>query len=339
MLLPPPLKKGETMGFFSPSSPATVFAPQRFERAMGYAKAQGFDLKAGALTGQSDHYRSASIKARAEELNQLIRDPNVRCIMSTIGGMNSNALLPYIDYAALVDDPKIIVGYSDLTALLLGIYAKTGLITFYGPALVASLGEFPPLVDETFDAFRAVTTENVTLPMTYKMPAQWTDVMIDWGEQTEAKLTYENAWQFMGKGQVNGRIIGGNLNTLSGIWGTPYMPAIETGDILLIEDSLLDIATVERSLAHLKLAGVFDMVGAVLLGKHELFDDKGTGRSTYNVLEEILDGKPLAVVDGFDSCHTHPMLTIPLGAQACIDFDAQTVSLTQPWLAGEHAGQ
>ncbi|MFA0349917.1 LD-carboxypeptidase, partial [Vibrio sp. 10N.222.55.C6] len=95
------------------------------------------------LTGESEGYRSGSIQARAEELNQLIRDPDVRCIMSTIGGNNSNSLLSYIDYDALRDDPKIIVGYSDATALLLGIYAKTGLVTFYGPALVASFGEFP----------------------------------------------------------------------------------------------------------------------------------------------------------------------------------------------------
>ncbi|HAS3151713.1 TPA: LD-carboxypeptidase, partial [Vibrio cholerae] len=98
------------------------------------------------LTGKSDYYRSGSIRERAEELNQLIRDPNVRCIMSTIGGNNSNSLLPYIDYEALRNDPKIIIGYSDVTALLLGIYAQTGLITFYGPALVASFGEYPPLV-------------------------------------------------------------------------------------------------------------------------------------------------------------------------------------------------
>ncbi|MCC4820412.1 LD-carboxypeptidase, partial [Vibrio lentus] len=131
----------------------TVFAPNRFARAKRYLEKQGFILVEGSLTGESEGYRSGSIQARAEELNQLIRDPDVRCIMSTIGGNNSNSLLPYIDYDALRNDPKMIIGYSDATALLLGIYAKTGLVTFYGPALVASFGEFPPLVDETFQSF------------------------------------------------------------------------------------------------------------------------------------------------------------------------------------------
>ena len=79
----------------------------------------GYQLKTGALSGQSDGYRSGSIEERAEELNALIRNPDVRCIMSTIGGSNSNSLLPYIDYEALTRDPKIIIGYSDATAILL----------------------------------------------------------------------------------------------------------------------------------------------------------------------------------------------------------------------------
>ncbi|MEH8129082.1 LD-carboxypeptidase [Aeromonas veronii] len=153
LLVPPLLRRGDTIAFFSPSSAATAWAPNRFTRAKAFLEGQGFRLKAGSLTGQQDHWRSGSIVARAEELNALIRDPEVRCIMSVIGGSNSNSLLPYLDFEALRRDPKIIVGYSDVTALLLGIHAQTGLVTFYGPALVASFGELPPLVDETLASF------------------------------------------------------------------------------------------------------------------------------------------------------------------------------------------
>lgn len=97
------------------------------------------------LTGKQDFYRSGSIKELVEELNEFIKNPEVKCIMSAIGGMNSNSLLPYIDYEALRKNPKIIIGYSDVTAILLAIYAKTGITTYYGPAVVASFGEFPLL--------------------------------------------------------------------------------------------------------------------------------------------------------------------------------------------------
>lgn len=328
MLYPKALKLGDKIGFFSPSSPATVFAPKRFQRAKSYLESKGFELVSGSLTGKSDSYRSGSIQERAEELNQLIRDPSIRCIMSTIGGNNSNALLPYIDYDALRHDPKIIIGYSDVTALLLGIYAKTELVTFYGPALVASFGEFPPLVDQTYQSFVDVLCSK-SIQHTYTMPKSWTDVKHDWETQNSEKPTYSNQWVFLGTGTVKGRIIGGNLNTMAGIWGSPYMPDINFGDVLLIEDSLKGIETVERSFAHLLACGVFDRVSAIVLGKHELFDDKGTGRTPLDVLLEVLNGKEIPILYGFDSCHTHPMLVTPLGVDVEIDFDNHQFSLVE----------
>jgi len=337
-LLASPLKLGDTIGFFSASSPVTATAPHRFERAKAFLHNKGFNLKAGQLTGKTDFYRSGSIQARAEELNQLIRDPAVRCIMSTIGGMNSNAILPYLDYEALKADPKIIIGYSDITAVLLGIYAQTGLITFYGPALVASFGEFPPLVNTTYASFVDILINPQAEGYRYTLPEQWSDERLNWDNVTPVrpKALYDNHCRFLGKGQVTGRVIGGNLNTLSGIWGSPYMPAINNGDILFIEDSLHDIATVERSFAMLKLNGIFERVSAIVLGKHEGFDNNNSGRQPIDVLLEVLDGQSLPIIDGFDCCHTHPMLTLPLGCQLALDFDNQHVTIVSPYLSASY---
>lgn len=333
-LLAPALKAGETIGFFSASCPATVTAPHRFQRAKAFLESKGFRLKAGNLTGRSDYYRSGSIAARADELNALIRDPEVRCIMSTIGGSNSNSLLPYLDYAALMDDPKIIIGYSDTTALLAGIYARTGLVTFYGPALVASFGEFPPFVHETYQSFSEVLMPSHAGAYYYTLPARWTDERLNWDDVTPVrpKACYANNCHFSGTGIVRGRVKGGNLNTLSGIMGSPWMPEIAQGDILFIEDSMKDIATVERAFSMLKLNGIFDRVSAIILGKHELFDDAGSGRTPADVLREVLAGQDLPLVEGFDCCHTHPMLTLPLGAELSLDFDDRRVAIIGQYL-------
>lgn len=332
-LKPPGLKPGDIISFFSPSSAATAWAPQRFARAKAFLEAQGFRLKAGSLTGQQDHWRSGSIAARAEELNALIRDPEVRCIMSVIGGNNSNSLLPYLDYEALRRDPKIIVGYSDVTALLLGIHAQTGLVTFYGPALVASFGELPPLVDETLASFlQIVLADEAGVPCTLPTPALWSDERLDWENQTRAKHCLPNRLISVGSGKVRGRLIGGNLNTLAGIWGSPYMPAIQQGDILLLEDSLHLAETVERSFAHLKLCGVFDRIGGLVLGKHELFNDQGSGKCPLDILLEVVGEPNFPILAEFDCAHTHPMLTLPLGIEAELDLDAQTLTLCEPWL-------
>ncbi|NJQ21768.1 LD-carboxypeptidase [Enterobacter pseudoroggenkampii] len=333
-LLAPPLAVGDTIGFFSSSAPVTVTAPNRFSRAKHFLQEKGFKLKAGKLTGKSDYYRSGTIQERVQEFNELIYDSKVRCIMSTIGGDNSNSLLPFIDYDALVADPKIIIGYSDTTALLAGIYAKTGLITFYGPALVPSFGEFPPLVNSTYKYFIEVLTRQQTSSYTYRLPDKWTDERLNWDEKkpVRPKKLYDNNYKFYGKGRVKGRVIGGNLNTLTGIWGSEWMPKIRCGDILFIEDSLKDIATVERLFSMLSLNGIFDKVSAILLGKHELFDNAGSGRKPYDVLIEVIGKRQLPIVDGFDCCHTHPMLTLPLGAEIVINFENKEISVVSNYL-------
>lgn len=336
LLVPPLLQRGDTIGFFSPSSAATAWAPNRFARARAFLEGQGFRLKAGSLTGQQDHWRSGSIAARAEELNALIRDPQVRCIMSVIGGNNSNSLLPYLDFEALRRDPKIIVGYSDVMALLLGIYAQTGLVTFYGPALVASFGELSPLVDETLASFLQIAlADEVGVPCTMPTPAQWSDERLDWENQTRAKLCQPNRLISVGTGRVEGRLIGGNLNTMAGIWGSPYMPTIERGDILLLEDSLKSAETLERSFAHLKLCGVFDRIGGLILGKHELFNDQGSGKRPLDILLEVVGEPTFPILAEFDCAHTHPMLTLPLGIEVALDLDRQQLTLLQPWWRAE----
>lgn len=323
----PCVKKGDTIGIFSPSSPITATSPVRFERAKRYLEEKGFHILEGALTGKQDGYRSGSIHERAEELNALIRDPKVRCIMSTIGGMNSNSLLPYIDYDAFKKDPKVIIGYSDVTAILLAIYAKTGIPTYYGPALVASFGEFPPLVEETYRYFDETVIGEACRIQTLMMPAKWTEEFLPWETQDRSKLTQVNQWITVQPGRAVGRLIGGNGNTMQGIFGTPYMPEIKEGDILLIEDSLKTAATIERGFSLLKLSGVLDRVGGILLGKHELFDDQGTGRKPYEILQEVLGNSDVPILADFDCCHTHPMITMPIGVRVDLDATSRIVRI------------
>jgi muramoyltetrapeptide carboxypeptidase LdcA involved in peptidoglycan recycling len=328
-----PLKTGDTIAVFSPSSPATAFAPGRYTRAKQFIQKQGYRIKEGTLTGKSAGWRSGTITARADEFNQLLHDPDVRCIMSTIGGNNTNAILPYINYQQLIADPKIIIGYSDVTALLLAIYQKTGIVTFYGPAMVASFGEYSPLVDWTFDYFSTIVSGNTPLPLPLTPPQYWSEERLEWETQSRAKALQPNTCHYYGEGKVTGRLIGGNLNTLYGIWGSEYMPEILHGDILFIEDSMKSIAELEREYAHLALCGVFDKISAIILGKHELFNDLGSGQTQLNILREVLAGRNIPVVSDYDCSHTHPMMTLPLGVSAEIDFTAERISLVSPWLA------
>lgn len=322
------LKKGDIIGVFSPSSPVTVFARDRYERGKAYLENKGFKILDGSLMGKSDFYRSGSIEERANELNELIRNPSVRCIISSIGGMNSNSILPYIDYETLRKDPKIIIGYSDVTAILMAIYEKTGIKTYYGPALAASFGEFPPLVDETYEYFNDICI-SPKLPYEIDNPKAWSDEYIDWNNQTRAKKTLKNHLITVKAGVAEGRLIAGNLNTMEGIWGTEYMPKIRKGDILLIEDSMKDISEIERSFSLLKLSGVFEKIGGLILGKHELFKDLGSRRRPHEVLLEIIGDYDFPFLADYDCCHTHPMITVPIGGKVRLDSEKQKIKILE----------
>ncbi|MEF9970461.1 MAG: LD-carboxypeptidase [Ruthenibacterium sp.] len=324
---PPKLQAGDTIAVFSPSSPATKTAYTRYQRGKHYLESKGFSVLEGSLTGRQDGYRSGSIAARAQELNALLHNPQVKCVMAAIGGMNTNSILPYVDYDALRRNPKIIIGYSDVTALLLAVYAKTGLTTYYGPAMAASFGEYPPFVEETFAYFSAVVTGEKKLPFLLPTPAFWTEEFVDWNTQTCAKKPIKNELVTVQGGKVRGRLLGGNLDTMQGIWNTDYFPAIKTGDILFLEDSLKDAACIERSFALLKLSGVFDKIGGLILGKHEHFDDLQTGRKPYEILREVMGAVTFPILAQFDCAHTHPMLTLPIGSMAELDATRQTLTL------------
>lgn len=323
------LDKPITIGIFSSSSPISNTVPVRYERGIQFLKSKGYKIVNGALYGKKDYYRSGTIKARADEFNQLLYHDDIQILMASIGGNNTNSILPYIDYEYLKKHPKIIIGYSDTTALLLAIYAKTGLITFYGPAVASSFGELPPFVDWTFDNFHSIIHCNTSFPYSYEMPSVWTDEFINWSEQNRSKKQYINDWICVNPGLSHGRLIGGNLNTMEGFWGTEYMPEIKKGDILLIEDSLKDACTIERSFSLLKLSGVFEKIGGIILGKHEKFDDNGTDRVPYEILLEVIGDTQIPILADFDCCHTHPMFTIPIGCHVTLDATNKKVILME----------
>ena len=312
------------IGIYSSSTPISCITKKRYKRATDFLKSKGFNIINGNLFEKSDFYRSGTIKDRANEFNELLYNEQVNILLPSIGGLNTNSILPYIDYEYLKLNPKIIIGFSDTCALSLAIYAKTGIVTYYGQSLCATFGELSPFVELSYDAFiNTFLNENIK----YKMAPYWSDEFIDWESQDRAKLAYKNEWFSTSEDIITGRLIGGNLNTMEGFIGSEYFPEIKEGDILFLEDSLKDAQTIERSFSMLKLMGVFDKVSAIILGKHELYDSNGTKRKPFEILLEVLNDKQLPILYDFDCGHTHRMYLIPIGVNVKLDLKNKTLEV------------
>ena len=247
--------------------------------------------------------------------------------MAAAGGMVSNSILPYLDYALFAQNPKAVVGHSDITAILLAIYRKTGVITYYGPNLVPTFGQRPPFLERSLKSLEAVLGEDSARPYTYPTPPYYSDEVTDWKAGVKPKEPIVNRLITVNRGKAAGRLLGGNLNTITGIMASPFMPEIKEGDILFLEDTEKFAAHTERTLSMLKLCGVFDKIGGLILGKHRKFNPQDSGRTPIDILLEIIGQAKFPILGEFDACHTVPMLTLPLGADVELDAGAQSLTL------------
>ena len=323
----PRLTPGCTIGVFSSSRPITAEYPQSTQRVAQYLINRGYRVKFGALTGKEECvYRSGSILERAQEFNDLIHDDSVHCLMASAGGFVSNSILAFLDYAYLREHPKIIVGHSDITSLLLGIYAQTGIITYYGPNFITSLS-----LPEKYAAISLQSLEQVTCndAYTYDFPPFYCD-SVSWDCSTEnIKMSDEkpNRYQTIYGGTCEGRFIGGNLSTLCSLFGSPYMPEIRKGDILFLEEIGGSPDFCERCFSQLAINGVFDKIDGLVLGKHKGYNWLNTKYSEVQILLEVLDGRKFPILADFDCSHTAPILTLPIERTVRVNADKQQIEL------------
>ncbi len=339
LISPRPLKPGDTIGVFTPSSPAYQDNPGLFENGLRNLEKMGFKTKLGTITLSrgSQGYRSASGRDRAAEFMELIHDPDVRGLVSTIGGYNSSSMIPFLDFEAIRKCRKVICGYSDVTSLHLAILHYSKLRTFYGPAVMCWFGEWPDGIRESTKWFLEAVMTHTEGSRTIQKPPRFSRHRRGWSNdewKTSPRQWQENlGWRVLAPGRVEAPIVACNLNTLMSAAGTPYWPDLH-GRILLIEEMDAPLMKEERALRQLELMGVFKQVSGLIVGKPEIEDSASAEFGFDDLLLEILGGVPaFPVVTEFDSGHTVPMLTVPQEVLARLNADLMlgaTLELLEP---------
>ncbi len=329
-IYPKKLNYGGTFGIFTPSTPVYSWAVERYEHALKVITDLGFSVKEGSLTAsrKSEGYRSGSPEERASELMGLICDPEVDICMSSIGGFNTASMIPFLDFERIKKERKIICGYSDLTSLHLAVRHYSNLVTFYGPAIVPTFGEYPVILPETFQSFVDMLINETVYPYTLTQPKKWSNHRREWCNEEwktgERKYSEADKWKILRSGIGRGESLVCNLDTLCSNAGVDYFPTTEQV-VLFLEQETTSLAIEERQMNQLKLIGALDNLSGLVISKAEDLKDRG---QVYRHEELIMDFLPshtsYPVIYNFDCGHTHPMITMPIGV------DVELSALTEP---------
>ncbi|HOQ49798.1 MAG TPA: LD-carboxypeptidase [Candidatus Kapabacteria bacterium] len=302
-ILPAALKSGSLIAIASPASPTSAW---NLNSTINILKMQGFSVEIGriARNQKNNHnYLAATDQERADELMQFFERPDVDAIMCARGGYGVMRILDKLDYQVIKNNPKIVIGFSDITALLNAIYAKCSLVTFHGPVAVSTWNDF------SLNSFKKTLTI---------------------GDLFSAKI---DDMQVINEGTAEGIIQGGNLRIISSTLGTPY--EIQTNNsILFLEDVSEHAYEIDRMLTQLFLAGKMKNVRGIVFGKFKNLHTRKSfypnrGKTIFEVIKEIC--KPLGVplVYDFPFGHVSHKITLPIGIKARLDTKTKAFSLLE----------
>jgi len=308
---PKRLRPGMTVGLVTPAS--NVPEDQDLHAAMDLVRSLGFLVEPSSNLFSRTQYLAGTDKERADDLNAMFADPDIDAIFCVRGGYGSGRLLRYLDYDMIAANPKVIMGYSDITAVLNAIYLRTGLVTFHGPIAGGNFSDY------TYDQYRKVLIEPTSSTPIGEPPEF---------ETSPGVVERENRLTSIVSGVAEGHLIGGNLSLMVTLLGTPFEPNF-AGAILFLEDVSEPPYSVDRMLTHLWMAGKLEQVAGIVLGK---FSDDGYDSNTFS-MEEVLRSRlePLGIpaLRGAMIGHIEDKTVVPLGIRARLDVDAGSLTLLE----------
>ncbi len=304
------LKVGDRVGIISPSEPVTY--KNEFFAGVRELEKLGLKVELGKNVFKTyGGYMAGTIKERLRDFNSMIKNPKIKAIFASTGGFCVNQMLPLIDYSLVKKNPKIILGYSDITALTNAIYAKTGLITFHGPHVEFTVADWDSFTKKSF--VRAVFQ---TKPI--------------------GRVAELSSWNVLKRGKASGLLIGGNLTVLRTLIGTSYNPNWK-GAILFWEDCDLTYEDLDHFLTHLKLAGILDKISGMIIGKNKNFIEieeepelkKKDLLSPKNIILERTQEYHFPIISEVQFGHFGQQVTIPIGVKATINTSKRLFSIDE----------
>lgn len=310
IIKPPRLKPGDTLGLVAPGSYITG---QELNDSIKNLSGLGFKVVYTNNILSKNGYFSGTDKQRASDVNQMFQRKDIAGIICARGGYGCTRILPLLNYNVIKSNPKVIIGYSDVTALLYGIYKETGLVCFHGPVGISTYNDF---TNENFKS--SLMNPEINLVLKNAVPEN--------DDEEYKPLTIKD-------GVGRGELIGGNLSVVVSLLGTQY--DVDTKNkIIFLEEMEEDPYRIDRMLTQLRMADKFDGAAGIALGVFK--DCKPSEKTSFDssftlieVLKERLGDLKIPVVYGMSFGHIENKFILPVGIKAELDSSKQTITLLE----------
>jgi muramoyltetrapeptide carboxypeptidase len=308
ILKPPRLQIGDMVGLIAP---AGIIDAQDIEDAKQSLSKLGLKVKIGAHILDRYGYLAGTDADRAQDINAMFSDRSVKAIIAMRGGWGCNRILPLLNYSLIRSHPKIFMGYSDITSLLLAINARSRVITFHGPVATSTWNQFTvDYLERILFNAEAVTMQNIN---TSEVPMEAIPITSGIYVPTKAR----------------GKLVGGNLSVLSAMVGSPYLPSWNKS-ILFVEEIGEDVYRIDRMLTQLKTAGILNQIAGFIFGQ---CNNCSLGDEPSFTLMQVLQDHiiPLNIPAWYGSMigHIKDKFTLPIGVEVEIDANFGTIRMLE----------
>lgn len=338
MIKPKKLEIGDTIGLVSPSSGLANLFPHRLDNGIKSLNDLGFKTKEFSCTRKRDLWSAGTAEQRAKDIEDAFLDQEVNAIITTIGGTTLNEVIPFIDFNIIKNNPKIFCGYSDISIMHFSIFTQTNLTSFYGPCVMTQFGEYPKPLDYTINYFFKAL--NSTKPINNVHPSdKWTDeTELDWSLKKDLtrprKLKNNKGYVWLKEGETKAPILGGCLPSILQLKGTKYIPDFKN-KILFFEipegqefNKGVPLEYVDSYLMDLKLAGIFDVIKGLIVGRPFKYTKEEEEIFKKLILKHTKDYS-FPILYNVDIGHTDPMITLPLGVEVYMNSKTNTFRIME----------
>ena len=304
------LTAGDTVAIISPAYAA--FEREELMVPKEALEALGFRVRFGEHAFGRHGYFSGTDRERATDVNAMFADDSVAGILCFTGGWGTPRILPHLDYDLIARKPRVIVGFSDVTALINAIWQRTGLITFHGPT-----------GSSTFETYSVNNLRRAV------MTAEAPGVLAPPPKRASDLVDRVNRVVRIAPGRATGRLVGGNLTLVASMMGTPW-EIDTTGAILFLEDVEEAPYRIDRMLTQLAQGGKFERAAGVVFGRCSRCTATGPSFSLEEIFRDRFGAGRIPMISGLSFGHIEQKLTLPVGALATLDADAGTLSIDEP---------